>query len=128
MKVTSVHHWPFFFFLVLPPFPPEKDDWFYQRHLHKSHLHIAVKYVFMAKIHIAHDIKPKFYEIIYNNNFSRGNRNWKCSITEIFGVNTTFSFDFWVSDKNISHVYEIFINLKRSKAYSKYYYYYYYYF
>ena len=40
----------------------------------KSHLHIAVKYAFKAKIHITHDIKPKFYEIIYYNNCSSGNR------------------------------------------------------
>ena len=72
----------------------------------KYHLHIAVKYVFKAKIYIAHDIKPKFYENIYYNNFSWKPES-KSSITEIFVVNSTFLFDFWVSDENISHVYEI---------------------
>ena len=62
--------------------------------MQKSHLHIAVKYVFKTKIYIAHNKKPKFYDNIYYINSLVENGKQTLDYTEIVVVNSAFSFDF----------------------------------
>ena len=82
--------------------------------MQKSHLHIAVKYVFEVKIYIALDVSLKFYEIVYYDDLSwKPDMESERSITEIDVVNTTFLLFFEYRMRIISYAHDFFVNKKR---------------